>query len=533
MLTEKLRSGVQGRVFKVIFFLIILSFIFTGVGGYLVPRMNTDPVQVGEYKIKASEWESQYNTEVRARMQYLGSSSLLEDKEYLLELKRSVLENMINNAAINTYAFDLGIRISDDQVRDAIANNTAFFKDGKFDNDLYLATLRASGLNPDYYGEQIRVSQMSTTLTTPIVSAYVLPFDNEVKYLYELLNQKRIVDLYSISNDAYLKDVKISDEEALAFYQANAKKYFEAKASVKFNYILLTQDDVKKNIQYTDEDLQNYYNLNSNLFTGSFEDNKDKVIDAYLQEESKKLYAQKLASLSDMAFENPDSLDEAARAIDAKILDSGVIEQGQTTYDYPLSEPSVQALAFNEDNTESNINSDVINIADDKALVLNVYEYHESEIKSFDEVKEQAIQLAAMEKSKIEAKNALQEMALALTTKQEVANPYVQVEQDVIYLRNQSTEATRFDTAIFAIPTDKEHNYIVEENGDKVTLAILKSVSNNDAIDYETYAQLLSSQLVQMNMVAIENMIYSGARSLVDIKYNEEAIKLAEQGLSQ
>ena len=224
MLSEKLRAGVQGRVFKVIFFLIILSFIFTGVGGYLIPRINTDPVQVGDYKISASEWDGQYNAEVRARMQYLGGSDLLENKEYLLELKRSVLENMINNVALNAYAFDAGIRVGDDQVRDAIANNTAFFKDGKFDNTLYLATLKASGLSPDYYGEQIRISQMSTTLTTPLVSAYVAPFDNEVKYLYELLNQKRIVDLYSISNDAYLKDIKISDEEALAFYNANAKK---------------------------------------------------------------------------------------------------------------------------------------------------------------------------------------------------------------------------------------------------------------------------------------------------------------------
>ena len=533
MLSEKLRAGVQGRVFKVIFFLIILSFIFTGVGGYLIPRINTDPVQVGDYKIRASEWDGQYNAEVRARMQYLGGSDLLENKEYLLELKRSVLENMINNVALNAYAFDAGIRVGDDQVRDAIANNTAFFKDGKFDNTLYLATLKASGLSPDYYGEQIRISQMSTTLTTPLVSAYVAPFDNEVKYLYELLNQKRIVDLYSISNDAYLNDIKISDEEALAFYNANAKKYFEEKASVKFNYILLTQDDVKKSIKYTDEDLQNYYNLNSNLFKGSFEENKDKVIEAYLQEESKKIYNQKVTSLADISFENPDSLEEAARVVEAKILDSGVVVQGKSDYPYPLSEPSVQALAFNENNIESNINSDVINLGDDKALVLNVYEYQESAIKSFDKVKAEASNLAAIEKSKVLAKNALQEIASALTTKQKVANQYLQTQQDVVYLRNQSTEATRFDTAIFAIPNEKDHNYIIEENGDKVTLAVLKSVSNNDAIDYETYAQLISSQLVQINMIAIENMIYSGARSLVDVKYNDDAIKLAEQGLAQ
>ena len=47
MLTDKLREGAHGKVFKILFWIIILSFIFAGVGNYLIPRLNTDPVEIG------------------------------------------------------------------------------------------------------------------------------------------------------------------------------------------------------------------------------------------------------------------------------------------------------------------------------------------------------------------------------------------------------------------------------------------------------------------------------------------------------
>lgn len=46
MLTDKLRDGAHGKVFKILFWIIILSFIFAGVGNYLIPKLNTDPVKL-------------------------------------------------------------------------------------------------------------------------------------------------------------------------------------------------------------------------------------------------------------------------------------------------------------------------------------------------------------------------------------------------------------------------------------------------------------------------------------------------------
>ena len=140
MLTDKLREGAHGKVFKILFWIIILSFIFAGVGNYLIPRLNTDPVEIGDIKIPKEQWDAQYQDQVRMMQRQYGAqvNSLLEDPNYVKALRLQVLERIIDNVAINSVTYEQGIRIGDKQVKDTIRQEKAFFKDGKFNNDLFL-----------------------------------------------------------------------------------------------------------------------------------------------------------------------------------------------------------------------------------------------------------------------------------------------------------------------------------------------------------------------------------------------------------
>ena len=155
MLSDKLRDGANSKGFKLLLSLIVVSFVLTGVGGYLIPRLNTDPVAIGDYKITSNEWTNQYNRQAQQLHRIPNGAQLLDNPEYVVSLKKQVLERMIDNVAFNSSVWDLGIRIGDEQVRDVIRRTPAFQKDGRFDNELYLATIRNMGMNPDYYGEQV------------------------------------------------------------------------------------------------------------------------------------------------------------------------------------------------------------------------------------------------------------------------------------------------------------------------------------------------------------------------------------------
>lgn len=73
MLTDKLHDGAHGKVFKILFWIIILSFIFAGVGNYLIPRLDS-PAKIGDYKIGVEQWNGQYQDQTRQLQRQYGAA---------------------------------------------------------------------------------------------------------------------------------------------------------------------------------------------------------------------------------------------------------------------------------------------------------------------------------------------------------------------------------------------------------------------------------------------------------------------------
>ncbi len=268
MLTDKLRDGAHGKVFKILFWIIILSFIFAGVGNYLIPKLNTDPVKIGKYSIKSEQWNAQYQDQVRMMQNQYGPqvNKFFENPENVKAMRMQVLERMIDNVALNSVTYEQGVRVGDEQVKDAIRKERAFQKDGKFNNDLFLAKVRNMGSSPDYFAEQLRTQLAQETLVNPILLSGSSVYPHEVELLAKLFAQTRVIDTYTVDTKKLAKTVSVNDEEVKKFYDEN-KNLFKKPASVKFTYILLTVNDLKKEVEVTDEKLEEYYNLNQTDFT--------------------------------------------------------------------------------------------------------------------------------------------------------------------------------------------------------------------------------------------------------------------------
>lgn len=267
MLTDKLRDGAHGKVFKILFWIIILSFIFAGVGNYLIPRLDNSPAKIGDYKIGVEQWNGQYQDQTRQLQRQYGAavSKLFENPEYVKAMRLQVLERIIDNVALSTVTLDQGIRVGDEQVKDAIRKEKAFFKDGKFNNDLFVASVKNMGSSPDHFAEQIRASLVQDTLANPIILSQAQAFPYEVEELAKLLTQERVVDTYTADTKAIAKDITVSDDEAKAYYDKNHDTFMKP-SQVQFSYILLSAKDLEKNVEVTDEALDEYYNLNSTDF---------------------------------------------------------------------------------------------------------------------------------------------------------------------------------------------------------------------------------------------------------------------------
>lgn len=634
MLSDTLREGAHGRVFKILFWIIILSFVFAGVGNYLIPRLNTDPVKIGDFKVSSSDWTEQYNRRTQEMQRTYGpqATELLEDKNFVKSVHMQVLESMVDSIALNAATYEQGIRIGDDQVKDTIRRNKAFFKDGKFNNDLYLASVRNIGASPEYYAEQVRIGLLADSIRAPLTALSSVPMPYELKALSSLFAQVRTVDLYTLDPKAVSSEIKLSDDEIKAYYDAHHDQFMDP-ANVRFNYVVLSLDEIKKGVKVSDDAAEEYYRMHQDEFTvpekrevshilikngedqqqkidavtkglenkqnfadlareysddantkaqggvmgsyakgalaanldealfalkqagdttavikdefgahflrldgitaahvPSFADIKDQVIKACTDEQARKDYDAKVQTLTDVSFENPDSLDAVAKALDLEVKDSGILRYGDSSAAWPLNTQEMQKAAFKEENRTSGTNSQAISLGDNAAAVINVSAYQEAKLIPFDKNQAKAKELALKQKSEELARGRLTDFAKALLASPDTALPQmVSARNDVEVSRSGRELSPEFAQNVFAMPKDEGKAYTVGVNDDKMVLAILKKIGQSKEADEKAYENFIASQLVQIKSSDAVQMLYKGARELQNIEYNDDAIKMVIQ----
>jgi peptidyl-prolyl cis-trans isomerase D len=144
-----------------------------------------------------------------------------------------------------------------------------------------------------------------------------------------------------------------------------------------------------------------------------FEEAKAEVEAAYRKSEGERVYFEMAEQLADLSYEDPDSLEPAATALELKIEKSDWVtrEQGEG----PFANPKVRTAAYSEDVLKEHNNSELIEIDGTRSLVLRVLDHQESSVLPLEEVKDQIVetlqQRKAQQQTQAEAEKRLAEVA--------------------------------------------------------------------------------------------------------------------------
>ncbi|WP_421193004.1 peptidylprolyl isomerase [Aeromonas enteropelogenes] len=266
MMLDKLREGAQGKVAKVILGLIILSFALAGVGSYLNGPARTAPATVNGTDISAAALENAYRNE-RARMEsQMGEafSQLAANPEYMKQFRRGVLDRLIDQALLDSKAHELGLRVSDEQIKQAIVAMPEFAEEGKFNNDRYLQLIRRAGMTPEMFSESLRQDMVRQQLMGALVGTE-FTLKGEAEQIDKLYNQTRDLRLVRLAAANYMGDVQVSDNELEQFYKTNSARFMNDE-QVKVDYLLLDAANLGKNINVSEQDAQDYYDQHQDLF---------------------------------------------------------------------------------------------------------------------------------------------------------------------------------------------------------------------------------------------------------------------------
>lgn len=256
---DRLREGANSIVIKVILGLIMLSFVFAGVGNYLVGGGNNSAAEVAGVKISTAQFEQAYQNERNRMQSQLGEyfSNLLADPTYVASFRRSILDRMVNDVLLEEHAKTLGLTVSDEQVRAAILDMPSFQTDGKFDQDVYQSALRRAGYSADSFAAYLRSDLLRQQLVGGIEDTeFALVGEAEAQAL--LLAQTRTIKTITIGQDAFVDKIELTDDELTQYYNDHQPE-FTRPEQFKLSYLMLSAQNLKQNIDVSDADVQLYY----------------------------------------------------------------------------------------------------------------------------------------------------------------------------------------------------------------------------------------------------------------------------------
>ncbi|MGP1205174.1 MULTISPECIES: peptidylprolyl isomerase [unclassified Serratia (in: enterobacteria)] len=263
---DNLRAAANHVVLKIILALIILSFVLTGVGNYLIGGSGDYAAKVNGQTIERAQLEQAFQSERSRMQQQLGDqfSALAGNEGYMQQMRRQVLSQLIDNMLLDQYAKKLGLAVSDDQIKDAIRKAPYFQTNGQFDNAKYLDLIGRMGYTADNFAQSMRQQLVNQQLIQAFgESGFVLPSESQA--MAALVLQERDVRLATIDLKALQAKQSAGDDELKAYYDQN-KNSFIAPEQVKVSYIPLDAASMQDKVKVSEEDINAYYDQHKSSY---------------------------------------------------------------------------------------------------------------------------------------------------------------------------------------------------------------------------------------------------------------------------
>ncbi|MFZ4834106.1 peptidylprolyl isomerase [Rouxiella sp. Mn2063] len=263
---DNLRAAANHVVLKIILGLIVLSFVLTGVGNYLIGGSGDYAAKVNGQEISRAKLEEAVQNQRARLQQQLGDqfATLAGSDGYMQQLRRESLNNLIDVTLLDQYSKKLGVTVSDDQIKAAILAAPQFQTNGQFDNAKYVQSVQSLGYTPDQFAQLMKQQLVSQQLAQAFgESDFVLPV--EIKTLSSLLLQERDVQTATFNTAALAAKQQASDAELQAFYEQN-KNRFVSPEEFKISYIEMDAADIQSKVTVSDADVSAYYDQHSSEF---------------------------------------------------------------------------------------------------------------------------------------------------------------------------------------------------------------------------------------------------------------------------
>ncbi|ETN92541.1 Peptidyl-prolyl cis-trans isomerase D [Gammaproteobacteria bacterium MOLA455] len=236
---DSFRHNMKGIAFGIVI-LIAIVFAFSGIGSLSMSGSGADTAVTvnGENVTELSVLRAIRSEKRRILDENEGlDASLLEDEL----IRPQVVEQIIGRKLLVQSAKSAGMGISSRTTSKLLLGTPAFLSDdGRFDQDLYLYTIRAQGFTSGTFLEMLKDDLLVEQYVRGFVASGFVTA-SELDLIASITEQQRNYYYLTLPLQPSIDAVQLSDEQIAAYYENNKQRY-QAPEQVVVDYVELNPE---------------------------------------------------------------------------------------------------------------------------------------------------------------------------------------------------------------------------------------------------------------------------------------------------
>ena len=259
---EVIRSNAQSWGVKIAFGIIILVFVFWGVGGLtggpstVILTVNGEPITIQDFQRRYEQLEQN----VRAQNPGLDADQLKS-----MQLKQRLIQTLVLENLLSQEAKRVGVTVTPVELRKIVESFPAFHNaEGKFDPDAYLRVLQAQRNTPGNFESELRNGLLVEKLRAD-VSAGAWVSEAAARDLFRYQGERRIIEYVLYPLEDYTSKVSVEDAQIKDYYEANQAS-FTVPPQADIEYLLIGPETLAAAQTIDDAAVASFYEKNASQF---------------------------------------------------------------------------------------------------------------------------------------------------------------------------------------------------------------------------------------------------------------------------
>jgi peptidyl-prolyl cis-trans isomerase D len=228
---------------------------FVGWGSYNYGQKQGTVAVVGDREVSYEEFQREYSYLYDQYRQMFGEQ-FNDEVAKQLNLSEMAYNMVIQKNLILSHADELRLDVTQEEVAKELLTMDAFYKDGKFNKEIYVQVLAQNRTTPT----EFEASLKRDLLLDKVNQIFALkPTSQEIQNMAQLLFLEDDINIEVMN----INDIKLNtkEEELKEYFQANASNYMSLPA---YELKTTTMDFIQREI--SQEEIEVYYEKNKNDF---------------------------------------------------------------------------------------------------------------------------------------------------------------------------------------------------------------------------------------------------------------------------